>query len=382
MIDDLDREVDQLVAEVESEFAEEAVVRSEAHICNPENAERLYEELVRHVPRPIRKRLGTVRQPMLRLEALRACESELFEWGSEPDDPTTVRASWTAAWSPEHRADTLKAVKRTLDNVKAMAHCGALYSHRVADHLGPRQESPQAVEGVLRVLDVRGGPSFGFRTFLEATPVEVPVLVVRLWQGVTGRLSPLVWDPTGGSGTVREVVTRVFEGIVASTDLTPVNEHIVKGDIRQLGDLYRCLLKPHRIERPDLVFIHAPSRGRPSYPELYDRDRERGKTFDLCSLDRDSYIQELVIAAQTALERLAPGGLLSLLVPEYRRRGSTITPDPGIADQILNSLEGPWSLVERHQVIDQEPVAQASLGRSRGRMVHLILQDPSISLPK
>jgi hypothetical protein len=93
-------------------------------------------------------------------------------------------------------------------------------------------------------------------------------------------------------------------------------------------------------------------------------------------LNRDAYVGRLVKAIRVGLRRLATGGLLSLLVPEYVRFHQRITPDPGIAGAIVRSLGTDAVVLERHEVVDVRPVRQASMDRARGPLVHVIVTKP------
>jgi hypothetical protein len=94
------------------------------------------------------------------------------------------------------------------------------------------------------------------------------------------------------------------------------------------------------------------------------------------TLDRGAHIERIAKVVRTSVRRLAPGGLISLLIPEYVRFHQELAPDRGIATDLLRTLSAEALLIERHEVVDDHPVRQTSLDRARSPLVHLILARP------
>jgi hypothetical protein len=237
----------------------------------------------------------------------------------------------------------------------------------------------------------RGALTFGVRSYLEATPVELVVYVVQRWMATAKKSKPQAWDITAGGGTVKDVITGIYHGTVAATDIALDTGATIHGDLEDIGrhplhaqargipGIIRA--RPVLVPLPDLIFIHPPSRGWPGATWLFGarvRDEivmnlKRDLAYEL---NRDAYVGRLVKAIRVGLRRLATGGLLSLLVPEYVRFHQRITPDPGIAGAIVRSLGTDAVVLERHEVVDVRPVRQASMDRARGPLVHVIVTKP------
>jgi hypothetical protein len=351
---------------------------------------------VQTLPPEVTRLVGTIDLMTLRRSALGSIEEDLFGWANRTSaegrlDVAAVRRAWRRALSGPQRDATLKVVTRAVDDVKRVAQAERLQEHEVASRLAAWQECPQVVGGILHVRDVsRGARTFGLRSYPEATPIEVVVYVVALWTKRTGREHPHSWDLTAGSGTVHDLLTTIFGGVVAGTDIAIDNRTTVCGSLDEPGEhalprergvpgVFRA--PAPRVTTPDLVFLHPPSRGMPACSWLYGL---RGRwdvavhlRSDLAYMaDRRAYVERIAKAVRTSLGRLAPGGMLSLLVPEYVRDHQQIAADRGIGDDILHLLGDGARLIERHEVVDDAPVRQTSLDRARGPLVHLILGRP------
>lgn len=379
-------EVESMVAEVRREIDDPPGLSprrvNDRGVPDPE-----WKRLARAVPDQVAKLLRTIDLLSLRTQALEQIEQELFGWrdrreGYRSLDTATVRSAWHRALLGSARAETMRVVRHVIDDTKHLAQIQKLQSHECASVLPLWQAHPRVRDGVLYTRDVsRGTLTFGVRSYPEATPVEVFVLVVRMWMQRAGKRRPLCWDMTAGSGTGHDVITHVFGGLVISTDIALDNGNTVYGDIRDAGRLSHhggCVLPMERgpekfIKRPDLVFVHPPSRGWPACAWVYGRDTRAVSQDVGLLLERDAYGGALADAIKAAADYVAVGGLISVLVPEYLRIHQAVWPEHGMADVLLKQVAAACTLVERHAVVDEQPVKQASLGTTRGPIQHLIL---------
>jgi hypothetical protein len=397
-----EKELDDLVAAVEQELArvfEEELgdPKGRPAVVEGARARGRWNIARKALPPEISKLLGAVDLPALRMEVLENVENDMFGWSDRASDhgrldQAAVRRAWRQRlWGPQ-RGATMKTLRHAVDNIKGVAQIQLLQEHQPVSNLPRWQIDPKIVEGILHIRDVsRGTPTFGVRSYPEATPIEVVVHVVRKWMQRTGRQHPRTWDPTAGSGTVHDVVTAIFGGTCAGTDIAIDNGITMYGDIDDVGA--HPLHTQHRgvpgvfevpavrVTTPDLVFIHPSSRGWPGCSWLYGyRNREEvnfNLNLDLAyTLDRGAHIERIAKVVRTSVRRLAPGGLISLLIPEYVRFHQELAPDRGIATDLLRTLSAEALLIERHEVVDDHPVRQTSLDRARSPLVHLILARP------
>ena len=89
----------------------------------------------------------------------------------------------------------MKVVRLAVDDAKRIAQVQHLQEHAVPSSLPAWQREPRLVGGILHVRDVsRGTPTFGVRSYPEATPIEVVVYVAKLWMKSTGQQHPRTWD--------------------------------------------------------------------------------------------------------------------------------------------------------------------------------------------
>lgn len=381
----LDPEVEAMVAEVRREIAAAtAQQRVGANAGEPDN----WKHLARALPPEVRRLVRTIDLLSLRVQALNHIERKVFGWeerraGKRVLDTSAARIAWKRACSGERREATIRTVRYLIDDHKQLAQIQKLQDHQCALTLASWQEKPVVSQGTLHTRDVaRGTPTFGVRSYPEATPIEVFVLVVQLWMERTGKSRPRVWDLTGGSGTGADVITTVFGGRVISTDIALDNGKTIYGSIRSVGRVSRhggpvSILETGPdlvVTRPDITFIHPPSRGWPACCWIYGRDRGPLLAQDLGLLvERERYVEAISTAIRAAARRLASDGLVSVLVPEYFRLHQEVLDDPGAADAIVASVADICTVVDRHAVVDDEPVRQASLSRTRGPLEHLIL---------
>jgi hypothetical protein len=384
-----DQEDDSLIAEMEREFSSLSCHDSK-DVEREDDYEAEWKYSVRTLPDDIAKLLNTIDLLSLRVEALNQIEHELFRWTDRKSksrrlDAACVRMAWRSAVSGPQRSKTLRIVRHIVDDKKHVAQIQKLQAHECALALPSWQGNPQIKDGILYIRDVtRGTPTFGVRSYPEATPIEIPVLITNIWTRMTGRGRPNCWDVTAGSGTVYDVITTIYKGKVVGTDIAIANDITCYGDIRNIGHHPRHEHKPKLlpgdkgpktvITRPDLVFIHPPSRGWPACYHIYGPDLEMACSQDIGVLmERKEYVAVIGEAILTAISRLAPGGLISVLIPEYIRCFSKITDDVGTTDELLNYVDIKCTLIDRHRVVDEAPVRQASLDYFRGPLEHLIL---------
>lgn len=388
--------VDALVRASEREFQDAVTRVRDADSVIVEAADGAWKQKAHALPAEVNKLLRTIDLPSLRVQALGAIEETLFGWQDRRNsrralDIATVRAAWRRSLVGLQRSETLRVVRLAVDDAKHLAQIQKLQAHECASALPKWQEEPAVQHGVLHVRDVRRGTAtFGVRSYPEATPVEVVVYTVRQWTSSTGKTKPRCWDLTAGSGTVFDVITTVFGGRVVGTDIAIDNAATIYGDLRDAGQHSRHRRAPKFfpgdevpvdvIRRPDLVFVHPPSRGWPACAWIYGRDRVPSLTRDVgVLLERAQYVEVIADAARVALAQLADGGLMSVLVPEYVRCHQEISADPGTADALLAAIADVATLIERHTVVDDAPVRQASLGTTRGPVEHLILAKKLVS---
>lgn len=388
-------EVAELVQAAQSEFGRIATEHVPEQLAAEKLSADAWRGSVRALPTAVLTLLRTIDLTTLRMQALETIEAELFGWDARHDagralDNATVGSLWRRSLSAARRAETLRTIRRVVDQTKLVAQILKLQAHDCASALPDWQEEPEVQEGVLHVRDVhRGAATFGVRSYPEATPVEVVVYVVRRWIDTTHRAKPRCWDLTGGSGTVKDVVTTVFGGHVIGTDIALDNASTVYGDLRDAGRHSRHQRARKRfagdqvptgvIARPDLVFIHPPSRGWPACSWVYGRDVVATSRDLGLLLERDQYVRVVADAVRAGLAHMADGGLVSVLIPEYVRLHQQLTADFGTADLLLEKIADVSTLIERHAVVDDAPVRQASLGTSRGPLEHLILTRKSSS---
>lgn len=353
------------------------------------------------VPAAVRDLLDSIDVVGLRVEAAEEVEAEVFGWSTRVAirdgrpvrvDPATAIATWRHAMNGS-RQNVLTAVRRVVDEKKWEAHYKRLVEHEIATTLWPEHRNPEPIDGVLTVREPQWrGPSFGVRGYLEATPLEIPLHVVRRWQARTGRIAPKVWDLTAGGNTVSDVLTTLFAATVVQTDLAEgLREDVTMADIGDAGRLHAhgrrqsLGLEPLStgivVQRPDLVFIDPPSRGRPTHTEIYNGVRCPGVApppstgADLAADDRDTYLVFILRAVRMSLRRLAAGGLVSVLLREAVRDHQRVTVDADLVSDLLqHGAELGMTVSERFRIEEPRPINQASLGTTRYPMTHMLFE--------
>ena len=184
----------------------------------------------------------------------------------------------------------------------------------------------------------------------------------------------------------------IFGGVVAGTDVAIDNNITTCGNLDDVGahplhqqhpSVPRVFGAPAaRVPAPDLVYVHPPSRGWPACSWLYgarvNSDVRENLERDLAyMLERRTYVGRIAEAVRTAA------------APASRRRhpqpGNPRVHEvpPGACSRSRDRGRHPLirlgpdaRLLERHEVIDDAPVRQTSLDRSRGPLVHLVLAQP------
>lgn len=345
-------------------------------------ARRDWDRESRLLPAAVARMLEHVEVAGLRLEALSYVEETVF-WGTPKRslNPAKRAELWARAWS-RRPVDTAKAIHRAIDHVLRTVYIGRLVEHEVPEKLPRHVQGARVVNGVLNVDDPeRRRPSLGVRSYTEATPPEIVVVTVKAWQRRRAALKapkrgPRAWDFTAGSNTVAEVL-QSYGGKTAPFDLTNNHEVVTHGDARRFE---RCPyfgaktfgeVPTERIIRsPDLVFFDPPSRGSPTQQEL---DLGVHQHLDLAILDRELWVMTVADIASRAARHLVSGGLLSLIVREGIRTHQHVTPESGVADEVLAALGDNVAVVGQHRVEFGNRRNQASLIQSRLPIRHLLL---------
>jgi len=318
----------------------------------------------------------------LRLDAMVAAEKTVL-WGVPRRNlsPATRAELWARAWA-NRQQETAKAVHRAIDGVLSNLYISRLFEHEVPVKLPRDLQAARVVDGVLTVDDPeRRTPSLGVQSYTEATPPEIVVVTVKAWQRRQEALmkpqrGPRAWDFTAGSNTVAEVLQH-FSGRTAAFDLTNNHEAVTYGDARRFahcpyfGARTFGKVPTERIVRsPELIFFDPPSRGTPTQQEL---DLGVHQHLDLAALDRDEWVNTVADIASRAVQHLVPGGLLSLIVREGTREDQHVTPEPGVADDVIAALSRHVEILDKHQVEFGSRRNQAVLGQSRLPTQHLLL---------
>ncbi len=373
---------EQLCAEIDDPALEESPVAARKNRRTTARARKDWGRESRLLPAAVLQMLEHVEVPGLRLETLARAEETVF-WGVQKLhlNPAKRAELWARAWL-QRPVETAKAIHRAIDHVLHNVYIGRLVEHDVPEKLSHRVQSARVVNGVLSVDDPeRRTPSLGVRSYTEATPPEVVVVTIKTWQFRTRarkqpKRGPRAWDFTAGSNTVAEVL-QSFGGRTAAFDLTNNHEAVTHGDARTFE---RCPnfgaktfgeVPAERIVRsPDLVFFDPPSRGTPTQQEL---DLGFHQHLDLAILDRGLWVMTIADIASRAVPHLAPGGLMSLLVREGIRNHQHVTPEAGVADEVVAALGNNVAVVGQHRVEYGSTRNQASLIQSRLPMKHILL---------
>ncbi len=342
--------------------------------------------LARSMPAPIVKVLRTIEVLGLRVSVAQDVERELFGWNDRRDaecqvDQARAHRSWARRWQSNPKV-LMQTARRIVDERKRQAHQFRLQTHETAVHLRAEHQRPVPRDGVLTVRERRHRDAyFGLRTYLEVTPVEIPVYVTRFWQHRTGKITPQVWDLTAGSGTVGDVLLAEFAAAVIATDVVEAVSGTICADLFEAGEIARHkqtraarenVSEETVIERPDLVFIDPPSRGTPTHTEL---DVGSWPERDLAGFERSAYLANILEALVRSVGRLASGGLVSVLLREGVRRGQRVEIDPDMIGIFLEAA-AEFDLVRVDQVRIEEPwpLKQAGLAVTRMPMTHLLFE--------
>lgn len=305
----------------------------------------------------------TLDVPVYRVECLDEIEKLLFGWDGDRTrlGPIENIRCWDEAMLPARRDETLGLVRRVVDQKKRQA-----YVRKLCD-LDRRKEPLPYVwrPGSLVCEDPqeRTEPTFGVRSFMEATPIEVVAFTIEVLNRFASRTPEDVLDLTNGSGTVTDLV-RAHGGRVVERDLDPVRAGCLPLDLREVE---RAVPADRRF---DLIFVHPPSIGMPHHKEPSEDPGRR----DLSWATPEQWIEVVSTAVAKALRFLHPDhGLLSLLVPEGVRDHQKVHPYPGMADQIVQRLPEDAYVVDRRPLTWRRRAKQVSLGTNRVPSVHLLI---------
>lgn len=354
-----------------------------------------WRDLARRLPVEVRRIFEGIRVHSLRLDALFEAEERLFGWRDRLTPPPSaaqdwrklnpldVSAAYRKALESPRKAATIQHVRWAIDHALHGAQVRQIVQHEVASSVPAGQDPQPVIEGGrIEVRDVPSGEkSFGVRSFLEATPVELVAYTLNLLATDSSFNAIEAWDPFTGGGTVADIV-RSRGGRVVASDLS-IGDMVTKyADACDLGRtaLHQRGFRPQFpshvipqedvIETPNVVFLDPGSRGRPSTSSLYfGSDDPR----DLSLLERDEYIETIANIARVALKRIAEGGLVSLIIREGVRDQQRVTPDEGLGAEIVGRLLDIAYVVDRLEVVYLSPVKQVSLGAGRVPTVHYLL---------
>ncbi len=368
---------DDILAGLAREFAEEpeAVTGAEPK-PQAKEARRKWRRLSRAVPRDVLHLVQTIDVPMYRVEGLEAIELQLYGWRGRrkphphsPGDsvavsPAEVRRSYNTALAEPRRGRTLQVVRHVVDRVKAAGYLRKLTA--TGERSNERPEPSRVQNGSLLVFDPtdRRTPTYGVRSTLEATPVEVPEYVIRVLRTFGSHEPALILDLTAGSSTDADVAA-TYGGETVEADLAPLNDVTLAHDLR---DIRRWSAGSRKF---DLIFLHPASVGLPSPVRLADGVRADR---DLAFCHPDEWVEVVSQAVNDALGLLQEGhGLLSVLIPEGVRNHQNVLPLPGIADRIVAGLPDDAFIVERLQIRWERAARQVSLGRNRVPTIHLLI---------
>lgn len=317
----------------------------------------------RGVPPMVTRLVRTLDVPVYRIECLDEIEQLLFGWEDDREKlgPIEIIRCWDEAMSRPRREETLGLVRRVVDRRKRLG-----YVRKLQDL--DRQKEPLPFEwrpGSLVCEDPqeRTEPTFGVRSFMEATPVQVVAFAIEVLTAFGSRKPKKVLDLTTGSGTVTDLV-RAHGGHVVERDLDPVRDGCLPLDLREVE---RAVPADRRF---DAIFVHPPSIGT---PHPMDPSRDPGRR-DLSWATPEQWTEVVSTAVTKALTFLHPGhGLLSLLVPEGVRDHQKVHAYPGMADQILQRLPENAYVVDRRPLTWRRRAKQVSLGTNRVPSVHLLI---------
>lgn len=346
------------------------------------NAERYRAEwrrLQAHLPRRVSELLCTIYVLAYRVDAAYEVERRVHGWDRRRRrdsrrplawvrlDAAGVRQGWEEALA-DPRKNALQKVRWVVDAFKNKAQVALLHHHEVADDVADWQRRPDFASGTVATRDVeRGTSTFGVRSYPEVTPVEVVMYVMAFLETYyPRRVRPWrVTDLTGGSGTVSDLVLRLFDAEVEAIDLALENGVVRFGNLLRIDASAAFTAKP-----PHVVFLHPPSRGKPSISAFYD---VLDNPADLSTFSREDWIRAVVFAVVFSLNAMADGGVVSLLLPEGTREHQHVHPDSGLTDDVISAFEGHVLVIERLRISFIEPCKQAMLGEARVPTTHLLL---------
>jgi hypothetical protein len=351
--------------------------------------------LLGDLPLAARRIVEVIRLPDERVRIVDDFERRKFGWDSRVRtiqlpygetkvialDRVEVRRAWRRLLSGKKSDRHLAELRAFVDNVRAKLHGGNIVTGSWPETLSTVVENAVVNDGILVVSDPKsrdGSP--GDAAYMEQTPPAVLVVVAKFarahYESAGHRwMAPTAWDLTAGSGT-GEATLGPLGWKVVSTDLVNPNDAVGFLDARNLGDndFHRRPIKiegkqpgPAKVDerrvivRPHVIVFDPPSRGVPTHSERYQGCLPEQ---DMAVLARDEYIETVARISKGALERLRLGGSLLLVIRECARAQQRITPDIGLAQEIVAAI-GPTKVVTRFEVVYEERRNQFSLGKAR-----------------
>ena len=320
----------------------------------------------------------------------RLAERVLRRLVGEHDTAAARQSRWASAWSVAGQPRTRRRIARIRSDILREIHVFYVSQHLVPTKLPSYlQELVFDANGALVIDDTDvTNPSFGSTAFLEQTPPQVLRWVHQSWLDgqlldALSRVAPQlmkaeVWDLTAGSGTGRDYFGVMLGCEVAATDLTIADHHAVLGDCREVGTIpehgvtnrFRMGEPGVEIPAPDIVLFDPPCMGTPSHAAHYG---EVVNPRDLSFLGRNHWLFVIADVVVRAADRLADGGILSLLLRLGERDGASVIPDQSLLADFKEVLGDRAQVVHEMPLIYRRVRAQASLGTARVPAVHLTI---------
>jgi len=377
---------------------------------SPKQKRRAWEDTLSELPDVARCPLGRVRTPGVGFDIIEDFEHRHFGWTNGFRE---VRVGGYVEMVPVDRIERARAWSRLFSGPRAVQHLANLqlvidnwiepiHQAHVVDGRWPRRlpsaiTRARIVSGVLTIDETKSRKNYpGIFAFMEHTAPELFYLDGRAVLRRLGRLglpcfSLGAWDISAGSGTGAATLKPLGWRVV-STDLVNPATVVKHLDARNVGwsPYHRAPFKidgrqvpPEHVNelevviRPHLICLDVSSRGTPTHAEEYGHGFNVEK--DFASLDRDQLVEVVVDVVCRGLRLVRRGGCFSLTVREAWRSGAHVVPDHGLTETILEGVRGrvPVEVVDDYQVVYENPVNQAGIGRSRAPIRHVLLGRPA-----
>lgn len=388
----LDIRIDQEVEELLQSFAEDDL----GHAALPDavGPTRQCRDLLDHfrsfVPDEAMTYLEKIaRTPEVQLSVLKQVSDQICRrlpsLGSREEG---CRVRWDRAWG--YQQERVKGrMRRTRDEVVRNAHCISLHVPPALGKLPKKYVAWKTGPGeAIRVSDPKiAQADIGNAAYLEHTPGEVIRFVHKFWEsnrGTPKTNGPDVWDLTAGAGTVAHYFSVIGTGRCVSSDIVTFGDDVIVAPAQAVGRLEQHTTRtvigrsiPLRIARPDIIFFDPPSIGTPTHSSIY---QSSGFHADLATLLPDAWAQAVAEITVRAARRLAPEGLISLLIRHGHRTSDRVHGLPEMLDAITEMVCSPGAqrhlkVVQRNRIESgNHRLNQPGLGKSRVPATHLLLK--------